>query len=777
MMSSQIEFHERQTAFRSRLRTFATVNIEHIDLRTFLRDSFHYFSREINQIIEQQFLVKVNAIVKLIFTKENITEEGSTTEHQTIFIHTKTSVVDFETDLNEFYNEMIVDYILHRVDDVIIRGSGFALTEIHELLVQVNQFEPISGSSYIPLPKFLQNKKAIINVKNEDQQCFKYAILSAIFPVTSNAQLVSSYIHNAKKVNFEGLTFPVDLKSIGIFEKRNPTISINVYMFNEDKDKIHTLRLTKDPKTTHIHLLLLTNANTTHFCWIKNLSRLISKQTSSNTRKKHYCDRCLNHFSSEMKLNEHRVACFSQNKCVTKMPTWDDNTVRFTNYKNQLQVPFIVYADIETLLKEPEDKQPSGGTSTKAYQEHEPYSVGYYFKCMHDDSKSYYKSRRDKDCIAWFVKELYFVAAKAEIMLNNIIPLQMSIKDEVLFAMTQECEICGKTYDADDVRVRDHSHLTGKYRGSAHKTYNLIYQESRNIPIVFHNLTNYDSHFLMKKIATAFDGDISVIPLTDQQYISFTKTVPSLHSNDYSKFIRLRFIDSFRFMASSLDQLTSLLPSDKKRILHNECSKDCYDTDQIKMLERKGVLCYDYIDSWQRLDETSLPSMSNFHNQLNCSDVTDEQYDFAVQVWKKFNITNLGEYTDIYLKTDVLLLADVFENFRQSCYDIYGLDPAHYFTAPSLSFDAMLKYTKVRIELLTDIDMHMFVERGVRGGISQCSKRYSKANNAFMEDFDSNSETKYLMYLDANNLYGHSMTQFLPLDDFAWTDPFNTEFI
>lgn len=229
-MSNQIEYHERQTAFRSRLKTFATVNIEHIDLHAFFRDSFHYFSREIIQTIEQQFLVKVNAVVKLVFTKENITENGSTTEHQTIFIHTKTSVVDFETDLKEFYDEMIISYILQRVDDVVTRGSGFTLTEIQEMLVQINQFEPISGSSYIPTPKFLQNKKGIINVKNRDQQCFKYAILSALFPVTSNAQLVSSYIHNTQKVNFEGLTFPVDIKGIGVFEKNNPNVSINVYM-------------------------------------------------------------------------------------------------------------------------------------------------------------------------------------------------------------------------------------------------------------------------------------------------------------------------------------------------------------------------------------------------------------------------------------------------------------------------------------------------------------------------------------------------------------------
>lgn len=122
------------------------------------------------------------------------------------------------------------------------------------------------------------------------------------------------------------------------------------------------------------------------------------------------------------------------------------------------------------------------------------------------------------------------------------------------------------------------------------------------------------------------------------------------------------------------------------------------------------------------------------------------------------------------MKTDILLLADVFENFRNTCYNIYKLDPAHYYTAPGLSFDAMLKYTEIKIELFTDIDMLLFIERGIRGGISQCSKRYSKANNIFMDDYDQNQDSKYLMYLDANNLYGYSMMQHLPLDMFSWCE-------
>lgn len=223
-------------------------------------------------------------------------------------------------------------------------------------------------------------------------------------------------------------------------------------------------------------------------------------------------------------------------------------------------------------------------------------------------------------------------------------------------------------------------------------------------------------------------------------------------------------------MPSSLDSLSSLLPPQKKKILHNEYTKSGLTVVQIEMLSRKGVLCYDFIDSWKKLNQCTFPLKSQFFSKLTETPISDENYEFAQQVWTTFNIKTLGEYSDLYLKTDVLLLADVFENFRENCYTVYQLDPAHYFTAPGLSFDAMLKYTKIEIELLTDVDMFLFIEKGVRGGISQCSKRYSKANNKYMDEFDSSKESKYLIYLDANNLYGYSMTQNLPLNSFCWAD-------
>lgn len=768
-MSELIEYQQRQSAFRRRLQSFAVVNLEHIDVRTFLEDAFHYFSLEINRILIEKPMLKVSACLKLVFQKVNITPEGiEATENQTIYLQTRTHPIDQTTNLKEFYDRSLVAYMLERIDDVVIRGSGFTLSKIDELCVQINQYAPIAGSTFIELPKYLKLKKAIINVQNTDNQCFKYAVFSALYPpATLKPQLPSSYDAHLDKLNFNGIQFPVELKQISQFEEQNPEISINVYIFDQHEVKVRTVRLTNKIRPKHIHLLLLYKDENRHYCWIKSLSRLLSSQSSANTRKKFYCDRCLNYFVEEAKLEEHKLECFERNDCVIEMPSKDESIMKFQNFKNQLNVPFIIYADIETLLKEPTDSFGQSG-STVAYQQHEPYSIGFYFKCSYDSKFSYYKSKRGPDCIEWFVDELDQISERVEEIFLNPIPLNMSMEDEVLFAMTQECEICGAPYTDRDVPVRDHCHLTGRYRGSAHSDCNLLYKESRNIPVVFHNLTNYDAHFLIKKLASELSGEISIIPINDQRYISFTKTIPSFRIKNYAERIRLRFIDSFRFMASSLDQLASLLPFEKKKILRKEHSRYGLSEDQIKMLSRKGILCYEFIDSWDKLKQTTIPLKDQFHSSLTNSVISDENYAFVQQVWNEFNIQDLGEYTDLYLKTDVLLLADVFENFRANCYVIYKLDPAHYYTSPGLSFDAMLKYTKINIELVTDIDMFLLFEKGIRGGVSQCSKRYSRANNKYMEDFDKDNESKYLMYLDANNLYGYSMMQQLPLNGFSW---------
>ena len=175
------------------------------------------------------------------------------------------------------------------------------------------------------------------------------------------------------------------------------------------------------------------------------------------------------------------------------------------------------------------------------------------------------------------------------------------------------------------------------------------------------------------------------------------------------------------------------------------------------------------MDSLERFKETKLPPKEAFYSKLNNEGISDEDYTHAKKVWKEFKMKHLQDYHNLYNETDVLLLADVFENFRNICMENYKLDPAYYFTAPGLAWDACLKITDVELELLTDIDMLLMFEKGIRGGVSMISNRYGKANNKYMGNkFNPSEPSKYLMYLDANNLYGYAMSKKLPTRGFKW---------
>ena len=175
---------------------------------------------------------------------------------------------------------------------------------------------------------------------------------------------------------------------------------------------------------------------------------------------------------------------------------------------------------------------------------------------------------------------------------------------------------------------------------------------------------------------------------------------------------------------------------------------------QFNLMKRKGVYPYDYMDTPSKFNDTELPEREEFYSKLNDTNISEDDYQHAKDVWNTFNLKNMGEYHDLYLKTDILLLVDVFESFRKTCLAYYKLDPLHYISAPGLAWDAMLKMTGINLELITDIDMQLFIEKGLRGGISYIAHRHAKANNKYMKNYDINALISYIMYLDANNLYG-----------------------
>ena len=334
-------------------------------------------------------------------------------------------------------------------------------------------------------------------------------------------------------------------------------------------------------------------------------------------------------------------------------------------------------------------------------------------------------------------------------VLANPQAMRMTSADWESHRTASRCHVCDGLLKGDS--VRDHCHITGKYRGAAHSACNLklrLSPKTTTIPVVFHNLRGYDSHLLMQAISKV-EGRMSCIPNNTEKYISFSLG-------------QLRFIDSAQFLQASLSKLVDANKPEAFQITTH------YEPDHQKrgLLMRKGVYPYEYMDSWERFEETKLPPKEAFYSKLSDGNISDSDYEQAQRVWETFGCQTLGNYTDLYCRADVLLLADVFENFRKTSQKQYKLDPAHYYTSPGLSWDALLKKTGVELELLTDYDQHLFIEKGMRGGISMVSKRHARANNPAVEGYDSEKPNSHILYLDANNLYGWAMSQPLQLADF-----------
>ena len=325
---------------------------------------------------------------------------------------------------------------------------------------------------------------------------------------------------------------------------------------------------------------------------------------------------------------------------------------------------------------------------------------------------------------------------------------------------------------------------------------------------MFHNGSIYDYHFIIKKLEKESEGNFECLGENTEKYITFSVPIKKkIENKDLEITYKIKFIDSYRFMASSLSKLFDNLSEG----IHNNKFSDCRsnldyikikneklileccnckqrykkksnkelikrfastcsfcnnDLNKFILLLRKSVYTYKYMDNWERFNETSLPSKESFYSNLNMEDIADIDYRHGSNVFNKFKLNNLGDYHDLYVQSDTLLLADVFENFRDMCLKEYELGPAHFLSLPGLAWQAYLKKTNVKLELLTDYDMLLMVEEGIRGGICHSIHRYAKANNKYMTNYNNNEESSYIQYLDANIRYGWAMSKKLPVNGF-----------
>ena len=687
--------------------------------------------------------------------------------------HSKIKLVLEGTDESELYDEMVeeIEEEIQKVQEA--EGSGWQYEKVMKLVLHTTRWDPINAGSYIDLPEALKNKKAIINMQNEDDKCFMWSVLRALYPKDTNPQRVDKDLKSKQdSINMKGIRYPVNFRDIDRFESQNPEISITILGYNKD-ERVYPLKISRYTGCEHdITLLLLKDGEKSHYCLVKNLSALLQSQINNHKGIRNICLNCFNGFNTPDSLNKHKEYCYN-NECVKIVMPQQGTFLRFKNFPHSKKAPFAIYADFESLIKPMDNCNPDPNKSyTKKYQKHEPISFSYYILCsIYGVYKSilrkYTKTKpEDADAMDVFIKWLEEdVKAIANIEEKEII---FTEEDRKQFNKASDCWICGEYLGND--RVRDHCHYTGRYRGAAHNSCNLKYRKPKNISVFFHNLSGYDSHLFIKKLGSPDKKEnIDCIPNNEEKYISFSKTIKTgQYTNKKGeikdKTFKIVFKDSLKFMSSSLGALVNNLPKDAfKNLLKYFTPK------QAEILKQKGFYPYEYMNTEEKFNDTKIPPREAFYSKLSGRGITEKDYKHAWNVWNSFKMKTFKEYHELYNITDVLLLTDVFENFRDICLKFYGLDPVYYFTAPGLAWDACLKITDIDLELLSDPNMLLMFEKGIRGGISIISNRYGEANNKYMrKGFNKNKPSKYLMYLDANNLYGCAMSMKLPTHGFKW---------
>lgn len=810
--SPKLQIVEVGSAFKSRLQTYHIQNtVGYKDASKFLDAVENIVNGKLKECLKKMNL-KANILLLAQYKrgmKDNI-------EYHEANFKTENEVILSSTNLKEFYSQ-VKHKITTEMESFEARGSQWNLNEIYRLELRVNKYTAFRGSSFMPLPKEVAAKMAIINIQNDDTKCFLWSVLAHLHPVKIHAERVSHYRKYEHELDeaFKDIEFPVKITDIDKFEKR-ANISVNVFHYESKSTK--PLRITKEEKPIHVNLLFLKDKDTSHYCLITDLWRLIGRQVTAKCGHREVCPLCMSHFANIDLLNKHKTICSAHKPAEAQLPKPYDNELSFKNWNHSLKVPFVIYADFECMLSKvntcqpPEQNVDANGkvtenSYTNQYQKHEPISFCYYIKYQHEDYKApveYF----GEDAAKQFYKCVKEETIKIGKIYENPLPMIPLQPNEMYkFTAPNNCHICEKSFselppildkklklytkaisyfqDMEDEekiseyksklklfkdnlrrnmrKVMDHDHLSGKFRGPAHSVCNINYRNPKFVPVFFHNLSGYDAHLFIKQFGDDARS-INLIPNTEEKYISFSKAL-HFSVNLEPKYIQLRFIDSFRFLSSSLETLAGNLNSNQFTELAKFIERDRH------LVTKKLAYPYEYMDSKERYNETKLPAIECFYSRLNNETVKPEEYENAEAIWKAFNIKTMREFTQFYNKIDVLLLADIMENFRELSLETYKLDPAWYFTTPGFAWDAMLRKTQIQMELLTDIDMFLMVESGIRGGITQCSKRYAKANNKYMNHkYDPKKETVYLGYFDANNEYGWSMCKYLPYSGFEWCD-------
>ena len=740
----------RVTAVSGLLRDYELRCEESIpDVAIWLRSQSSLLSECVTPLL-RQFAVRSMFYVKVKFVRVN-PENGALMDRMSCFIPSAHS--SLIVDLNEWFESHTQSFLstLNKFSNH-DNASSWQYDGIDFVLFKFSLSLNYGGRGTFKLPTSLLNTKSVINVDCKSA-CFKYALLSILHyeDIKKDRQRVSKYRQYENELQFGDIN-PDEInisKDVPKIEKLN-NLKINIHVWERGlKGCRYNKRNCLYPRT--VNLLLVVNAEgERHYCGIASISRLYYHQ-KKNHCSQYMCGRCIRSFKTENDLVTHVSWCIKGKGQIEMMPK--EKEYSFKSFGQELNPLRVVYADAECYI-EPET------------QSHQPAAIACY-EVWHPflNKTSDVISWQGEQCIESFLNKLDRMVKEqfeeAQLTRNNMI---INPDQQLAFDQCVKCPKCKKEFSKTNKKVRDHCHITGEYRGPlCHCCNSRLRLKRLNLPVIFHNLKNYDAHLIIKNgIGKMKDWHLSTIAQSREKFMSLTARIPvGLTKLNKTIYFTISFIDSYQFMNSSLASLALNLTS----LTHVESLRKTYPNLCQNLFTQKGVFPYSYFDSLDRLKETSLPAIEDFANDLTGEECSEEDYQHAKEAWTQFNCRTFGDYMLSYLKLDVLLLADVFEAFRKMSMEQDGLEPTHFVSLPGLSFSSAFKMTGETIHLLQDPFLYNMFERGIRGGLTFVNVHRRKAETK-RDDISGQLVKNIILYIDQNNLYGQALSKPLPHSNF-----------
>ena len=506
--------------------------------------------------------------------------------NETRIMHTKSDNTEIMTgsDTHKVIEEFFKSF-LQRYQESLqekMRGSEFEFDGVNLLYYDFNKISLNRGGSYIDPPEWIKNKKSTIIPKNNDYKCFQYAVTVSLShdKINRDPQRISKIKPFIDQYNWNDIDFPSTGKDWKKFELNNESIALNILYVPHNTRKIHFAYKSKHNLTREkqVILLMVTDGEKWHYTAVKRLSGLLGGVTGNNNGD-FYCLNCFRVYTTENKLEKHKKICENNDYCHVEMPNEDNKIIIYNQGEKSIRSPFIIYADLECLLEKINTCYNNHEkSSTTEIDKHTPSGYSLFTHCSFDKTKNKLDYYRGDNFMEKFCKHLREHTTKIiNYEKKDMIPLTK--KEQEQHSEQKVCYICKKEFNTDDSdkkhnKVKDHCHYTGKYRGAAHNICNLRYKVPKEIPIVFHNGSTYDYHFIIKELVKELNGNFECLGENTEKYITFSVPIKKEIKNK-NKIIeitcKIKFIDSFRFMSTSLSKLVDNLSEG----LHNNRCVDC----------------------------------------------------------------------------------------------------------------------------------------------------------------------------------------------------------